>query len=395
VDLAATLPVAFNTRYRDFQLTLSYLPALLYSDIAVAKDRGTAFQQAGVGRLFFTKTIKRLTVSTFVAGTYTAGKTTVTNQLIPPPTTGRGPTTPTATPPLAVSPTFPVNSALVVPPDTIVKTATGSAGAGFTYRFNRRLTFASSAFGSHSEGVDYYSRVLSPPTSIVGGSVDLTEGLSRRDDISTRVIPTYTVAAIPLLGNIPANTVEATIVSVLESYRHQWSLRTLGRISAGINVATARSTQAPATTVDTSFAADASLDHSMPFERGGTIALRAAAAYGLALNQFSGTLQEQLSGLGAIAMTKRDVSAVLSVSATTSVDATPTTSSVAAGLVTTYRFTPFTSVFAGVTLSESLLPPQSVAAFNASNPNGLSIANGTFQWLALAGVTLLAPPIVL
>jgi hypothetical protein len=400
-DLTASLPIAINTGYHDIKLTLNYLPSLLYSDVTVADDRQVLFQQAGSGRLFFAKTIRRLTLSMFLGGTYTAGKATVANQLAPAltsPLSSSGVSAPT-TPP--VNPLFPPTGAgLIVPPDTVMKVAQGNAGVGISYRLSRVVTFSSSVFGSRSEGIDYFSKVLSPPTTFIGGSADVSYALTRLDDIATRVAPSYFVTEVPALGTTPANrtpanTTNALVVSVTESYRHRWSARTTGRVSAGINVGSITSTQTGSGSVDTSLAAEAGLDHSMPLGRGGSLTFRAAGNYGLGINQFSGTLQDQVTALGSVGLTEQKVSILSSLNATTSVAQTPATRTISASLVTGYRFSPLFLVFVGASLSQSLLPPQSAAAFNANNPSGPTLDNGALQWLFFGGATLMAPPIFL
>ncbi|HEX3595482.1 MAG TPA: hypothetical protein VHU80_10280 [Polyangiaceae bacterium] len=400
LDLSAVLPLALNIGLSDFNLTLSYLPSVLYSDLTLSDDRRFAFQQFGAGRISFSTTRRRLTLSMYLTASYTAGNATVLNQFVPGVGTGTAasPTAATTTTPTAagagLNPAFPqaTGASLVIPPDTIVKIGQGTAGIGISYLFTSRLMFSSTVFGARNQGFDYYSKILSPPTSSIGAREDLSYALSRTDSLSTRASPTYTITALPELGTTPASTTRTFIFSLLESYQHRWSPRTSGRLSAGVDVGTYTSSLTPDTTSNqTSVAADGLLDHSVPLGPRGLMTLRAAVSYGLGVNQFLGGLQNQVTALGSVGVVKDDVSVVASLTGTSSVAVTPATQTVAAALVATYRLSRYASLLGGATATKSLLPPQSVQALNA---NGPVIDNGAIQWIAFAGLTVVGPPLL-
>ena len=389
VDLDSTLLSALNILLPKLSLTLSYLPGVVYADVN-EPARKVAFQQSGRARLQFSTTLRRWTFSAYADAAYTAGNVALLNQFAPsvtPASTGRTApgTAPDAPPNLATPPVFGLT--LVVPPNTTIKVGTASLGVGAGYAFTRRLSLTGAAFGSASEGFDTVSRQLSPPSWTVGGGSDLSYGLTARDSIFTRATVSYSVTDAPAQGKaVPETLTKSTIGAISEGYRHIWSPRTSGSIAAGLSVGSSEaSTGANRTTFDTSAFGEGSLQHTTPIARGVIASVRASARYGLGVNQFSGGLQNQLSGVASAGLTDGDVTLTASLTGTTSVAATPTTQTVAAALVSTYQPVTYLYFFAGATASRSLIPIQT------TNAAGQPVVDNGIDWTAFLGIGVTAP----
>jgi hypothetical protein len=320
-DVENLLVGTLNTGRHHKSLQLSYSPRFAYLDIT--GDRQLALMHAGraVGS-WWTRRL-RLTLSldgsigtqSAITGlapvNFDAGRTP---QAQAPGAAPQNPNVPPPQPAPQASATYlPLAQAL------ILYIGTWRATMAATYMFSRRVTGTGSINYGMTGGLDWQSQQTNPPSRGPGADAALTYTLSRRDALATTVSTTYTtVLATPRQGVAPYPDRNYYILNVIESWRHNLSVRTTSVLGAGFSYLGNPEIPGQPDNSGVTASADASINHTDLLGHRTTLDYRAQASLGVVFNPVVGTAQQQVSFVGSSTWTHDKVNATLSGSAAAS-----------------------------------------------------------------------------